>query len=239
MSLITLDGIGKSYGEGETKFDALKGISFNIKPGEFVSIVGPSGSGKSTLLHILGLLDRQSSGTYEFEGKAVREYSDDELARFRNKKIGFVFQTFNLLPRTSTLDNVMLPLVYSEIPETEWKNRAHAAIDIVGLMHRLDHTSLELSGGERQRVAIARALVNEPSVIFADEPTGNLDSKSGRAVMDTLQALNERGHTIIVVTHEKYTSNYADRILSLFDGELVSDVPVPESEKTTNANFMK
>lgn len=233
MSLIKVEKVEKIYEEGEVKIPALRGDSFIIEKGEFVAIMGPSGSGKSTLLHILGFLDRPSKGEYFFQGKLMSQYNDDELARIRNEKMGFIFQTFNLLPRTNVLDNVKLPLYYSRIKESLWDEKAKKAIEMVGLSHRLKHDRSQLSGGERQRVAIARALVNEPDVIFADEPTGNLDSKSGQAVMDIIQNLNEKGHTVIMVTHEKYTSEMAKRIIGLRDGLIESD------EKVFNRHFAK
>ena len=224
MPLIEVRNLGKTYRDEGGETPALNGVSFGINEGEFVAIMGPSGSGKSTLLHILGFLDRQSSGDYRFDGKTIDEHSDVELARVRNKKMGFVFQMFNLLPRTSVLDNVKLPLLYSSVPEREWDGLAAKAIEAVGLSHRIRHESSQLSGGEKQRVAIARALVNNPKVIFADEPTGNLDSKSGQRIMEIIQGLNEeRGHTIVLITHETYTAEHAERLLRLKDGELVSD----------------
>ncbi|HDJ30500.1 MAG TPA: ABC transporter ATP-binding protein [bacterium] len=202
---------------------ALDGVSFVIKEGEFVAIVGPSGSGKSTLMHIMGFLDRPTSGVYKFRGKSIDELDDDQLARIRNKEMGFVFQSFNLLPRTTVLDNVKLPLLYSGIAREQQDRMAREALEKVGLSHRLFHYPNQLSGGEQQRVAIARAIVNHPSVIFADEPTGNLDSKSGQQIMDILQNLNDQGHTIILVTHEKYTAQMAKRIIQLKDGRIVDD----------------
>ncbi|MCD6177840.1 ABC transporter ATP-binding protein [bacterium] len=202
---------------------ALDGVSFLIKEGEFVAIVGPSGSGKSTLMHIMGFLDRPTSGVYKFRGKSIDELDDDQLARIRNKEMGFVFQSFNLLPRTTVLDNVKLPLLYSGIAREQQDRMAREALKKVGLSHRLFHYPNQLSGGEQQRVAIARAIVNHPSVIFADEPTGNLDSKSGQQIMDILQNLNDQGHTIILVTHEKYTAQMAKRIIQLKDGRIVDD----------------
>ena len=202
---------------------ALDGVSFNIKEGEFVAIMGPSGSGKSTLMHIMGFLDRPSSGTYKFKGKSIDELTDDELARVRNKQMGFVFQSFNLLPRTTVLDNVKLPLVYAGLSSELEDKMTKEALEAVGLSHRISHFPNQLSGGERQRVAIARAIVNNPSVIFADEPTGNLDSKSGQQIMNTLQKLNNQGHIIILVTHEKYTSEMAKRVIQLKDGKVASD----------------
>jgi len=224
MALIDATDIGKTYeGEG-IETHVLKGITFSVDKGEFVAIMGPSGSGKSTLLHIIGFLDRQSKGSYKFDGKSMDDYSKDEIAHVRNRKMGFVFQAFNLLPRTSVLDNVKLPLIYSSKNESEWDDIAKGAIDSVGLSHRLHHEPSQLSGGEKQRVAIARALVNNPEIIFADEPTGNLDSKSGKLIMETLQELNEdKGHTIILITHETYTAEHAGRIIRLLDGEIAED----------------
>jgi len=226
MSLIEVKDLEKIYGEGDSATPALNGVSFNINAGEFVAIMGPSGSGKSTLLHILGFLDRQTKGAYLFDSKSIDDYSDEDLAAVRNKKMGFVFQSFNLLPRTSVLENVKLPLVYSGIKESLWKDMVMKAILRVGLAHRLDHEPSELSGGEKQRVAIARALVNDPPVIFADEPTGNLDSKSGQAIMQILQKLNDEGRTVILITHETYTAENAGRIIKFRDGRIDSDLQV-------------
>ena len=222
-----------------TKTEALRGVSVEIKKGEFVAIMGPSGSGKSTLLQILGLLDNHTDGTYIFSGKDVGSYNQEEIARMRNEKMGFVFQAFNLLPHASVLDNVKLPLMYSNIPEEEWDVRAQEAVIDVGLEHRMYHQATQLSGGEKQSVAIARALVNDPEVIFADEPTGNLDSKSGEAVIDIIQKLNtEMGHTIILITHETYTAEYAQRIIRLHDGQILSDEKVV-NRKTKADDFIK
>jgi putative ABC transport system ATP-binding protein len=231
--LIEIKNLEKVYEDnpGAPATRVLNGINLSIKQGEFVAIMGPSGSGKSTLLHILGLLDRESSGTYLFQEKKTGDYSDDELARTRNRSLGFVFQAFNLLPRVSVLENVMLPLTYSNVPETEWKKRAEDAIEAVDLSHRKDHEPSELSGGEKQRVAIARAIVTDPDVVFADEPTGNLDSKSGERIMEIIQSLHERGKTIILITHETYTSEYAERIIKLFDGKIESDTAVVNRRK--------
>ncbi|MFH0806547.1 MAG: ABC transporter ATP-binding protein [Candidatus Brennerbacteria bacterium] len=238
MLLIEARELSKTYVDDEVVTPALQGVSLDIKKGEFVAIMGPSGSGKSTLLHILGFLDRPSGGTYRFDGRSIDEHSDRELAEVRNKKMGFVFQTFNLLPRTTTLENVKLPLLYSDIPEKKWNHLAEEAVEAVGLTHRIHHESSKLSGGERQRVAIARALVLTPEIIFADEPTGNLDSKSGQAIMSILEQLNRaRGHTIVLITHETYTAEQAERIIHLMDGELVKDEKV--HARRTSAHFVK
>jgi len=224
VSLIKIENLSKIYKSEEVETPALQNVSFSIEKGEFVAIMGPSGSGKSTLLHILGFLDKQTSGKYFFDGKTLDELSDDQMAAVRNQKMGFIFQAFNLLPRTSVLDNVKLPLLYSGIKESEWNKMAESAIESVGLSHRLNYEPAQLSGGEKQRVAIARALVLNPSIIFADEPTGNLDSKSGQTVMEIIQKLNEeKGHTIILITHETYTAEYAGRIMRLRDGKIESD----------------
>lgn len=220
-NLIEVKDLKKDYVNDDVVTKVLHGISFDIRRGEFVAIMGPSGSGKSTLMHILGFLDTPTGGKYYFGGRDVSTLTDDQLAFMRAEHIGFVFQAFNLLPKTSVLDNVMLALLYSDIPVKERKKRALEAIETVGLSHRAQNLSNQLSGGERQRVAVARAIVTRPTVIFADEPTGNLDSKSGLQVMDMLAALNEDlGHTIILVTHETYTAAYAEKIIRLKDGLL-------------------
>ncbi len=238
MALIEAKNLEKIYqGEG-IETPAVCGVSFNISKNEFVAIMGPSGSGKSTLLHILGFLDRHTSGEYRFDGKTIDDYSEDEVAHVRNKKMGFVFQMFNLLPRTSVLENVRLPLVYSGIKEAEWNDIAQKAIESVGLSHRINHDSSQLSGGEKQRVAIARAVINNPQIIFADEPTGNLDSKSGGQVMDLIENLHREGHTIILITHETYTAGYAERIIRLKDGLIESD-EVVRSQHHVNGHFIK
>lgn len=225
MALIEIKNLGKSYQTDEVETHALRDVSFDVKKGEFIAIVGPSGSGKSTLLHLLGFLDRPTSGLYKFEGKNILDYSENELAQIRNKKIGFVFQAFNLLPRTSILENVKLPLMYSDIPEKEWEDRALKAIEAVNLSHRKFHDPARLSGGERQRTAIARALINDPEIIFADEPTGNLDTKTGKSIMEIFENLNKKdGHTLILITHEKEIADYADRIIKIKDGEVEYDV---------------
>lgn len=221
--MIEVKNLKKEYKDDLVITTALNGVSFLIESGDFVAIMGPSGSGKSTLMHIMGFLDRPSSGVYKFEGQKMDDLIDDELAYIRNEKMGFVFQFFNLLPRTSVFNNVGLPLTYTKISSHEKEQRIKKAIDSVDLSHRITHMPNQLSGGEQQRVAIARAIVNHPSVIFADEPTGNLDSKSGQQVMEILQGLNEKGHTIILVTHEQYTSEMAKRVIKLKDGEVISD----------------
>jgi putative ABC transport system ATP-binding protein len=238
MALIELKNIEKIYYDEDVETHVLRGVSFDINAGEFVAIMGPSGSGKSTLLHILGFLDRHTKGEYRFEGKTIDDYSDEELAHIRNKKMGFIFQAFNLLRRTTVLENVKLPLLYSGIKESKWDEMAKLAIESVGLSHRLGHEPSQLSGGEQQRVAIARALVNNPEVIFADEPTGNLDSKSGKAVMDILQKLNEeKGHTIVLITHETNTAQHAKRIIRVHDGVIENDDLV--RQRLTNGEFVK
>jgi len=231
MSLIEIKDLKKSYIYEETETPALRGVTFNINKGEFVAIMGPSGSGKSTLLHILGFLDLASGGEYRFDSKTIGDYTSREMARVRNEKIGFVFQAFNLLPRVSVLENVKLPLLYANIKERLWEEKARFAIESVGLSHRARHEAYRLSGGEKQRAAIARALVNDPQVIFADEPTGNLDSKSGETVMEILDKLNKEGHTIVLVTHENDIAAYSRRILRIRDGKLESDVRDPASAR--------
>jgi len=227
--MINLSKISKIYSSGESEPTvALDGIDLDVAEGEFLAIMGPSGSGKSTLMHIIGLLDKPTSGSYKFDGHRVNYENDDHLADLRNEKIGFIFQAFNLLPRTTVLDNVNLPLQYTRgraIPSPE---KIKEALDSVGMGHRINHFSNQLSGGEKQRVAIARALINNPKVIFADEPTGNLDSKSGQQIMAILQKLNNEGRTIILVTHETFAAESAKRIIRLKDGHLVSD------DKVTN-----
>lgn len=239
MSLFTVKNLKKTYYGVTTDTHVLKGLDFTIDEGEFVSIMGPSGSGKSTLLHILGFLAEHTTGEYWFNGRQFAEHTDDEVARIRNTEMGFVFQSFNLLPRQSVFENVQLPLLYSGRPESEWRSRVEKVIDIVGLTHRLDYETYKLSGGEKQRTAIARALVNNPKVIFADEPTGNLDSKTGQAVMQTLQRLHdELGHTIILITHETFTAEHADRMIYLVDGQIERDAPV-KNRRNANVGFTK
>lgn len=221
--MIEVNNLEKVYQNEEVVTNVLHGLSFRIEKGEFVSIMGPSGSGKSTLMHILGLLDRPTGGNYFFDNKDTRKMDDNQLATLRNEGIGFVFQSFNLLPRTTVLDNVKLPLSYSR-KKVDADQKARAVLESVGLGHRIEYFTNQISGGEKQRVAIARALVNDPSVIFADEPTGNLDSKSGIQVMEILQKLNNLGNTIILVTHETYTAEHAKRIIKIKDGEIVDDL---------------
>jgi putative ABC transport system ATP-binding protein len=236
MALFEAVDLEKTYFGDLTDTKVLHGLSFTIERGEFVSIMGPSGSGKSTLLHILGFLDKATGGTYSFNGRQHDDYGEDEVARVRNKEMGFVFQAFNLLPRASVYENVALPLMYSKVPEREWRDRITRVVELVGLSHRSDFEAYKLSGGEKQRVAIARALVNEPDVIFADEPTGNLDSRSGQAVMETLQRLHDEfGHTIVLITHETATAEHAERILFVRDGNIERDEKVANRRIATQA----
>ncbi len=223
MSLITIKNLSKIYHTEAGETTAVNNVSLSIEPGEFVSIMGPSGSGKSTLMHILGLLDRPSSGTFLLEGKDITTLTEDELAEARNTTIGFVFQAFNLLPKTSCYENVELPLLYSSQKKGTHREKIENVLRAVGMSHRAEFLSNQLSGGEKQRVAIARALVNSPSLVFADEPTGNLDSKSGAAVMKILQKLNDEGVTIVLVTHEKNTALHGKRMLRMQDGQLIED----------------
>lgn len=240
MDLIRIENLTKEYVNDGVATPVLHGVSFTVPKGQFLAIMGPSGSGKSTLMQILGFLDAPTGGRYFFDDQDVSTLSDDDYARFRGEKIGFIFQAFHLLPKTSVIENVKLPLLYSDVPAGERDAMAKKALEVVGLGHRLQNLSNQLSGGERQRVAIARALVRNPSVIFADEPTGNLDSKSGKAVMDMLLELNmKHGHTIILVTHETYTSEYAERILTLRDGLILSDKKVENRRKLGDDAILK
>jgi len=229
--MIECKNITKTYKSGEVEIHALKNLSFKINDGEFVAIIGPSGSGKSTLMYILGCLDTPSSGEYIFAGKNVSKLSDDELAEFRKNKIGFVFQMFNLLPRTTVLRNVMLPLIYAGVSPQKREEKAKNALTVSAFPQEFwHHFSNQLSGGMQQRVAIARALVNDPQLILADEPTGNLDSKTGDIVINTLVDLNRKGHTLVIVTHELYIAKYAKRIIALKDGEIIEDATVEKSK---------
>ena len=224
--VIAIDGITKEYDMGAETVHALRGVSLNIHRNEYLAIMGPSGSGKSTLMNMLGCLDTPTTGHYEFNGNDVAHMEDDELADIRNREIGFVFQTFNLLARSDALRNVELPLIYAGIPVHERRERAAEVLESVGLGNRMHHRPNELSGGQRQRVAIARALVNRPSIILADEPTGNLDSKTGVEIMALFEALYEAGNTLIVVTHEEDIARHARRIVRLRDGVIESDLAV-------------
>ena len=224
MALIETRDLWKTYQMGDEEIHALRGVSISIERGEYVAIMGPSGSGKSTLMNLIGCLDTPSKGTYLLNGKEVSQMNDNELARIRNEEIGFVFQTFNLLPRATALHNVELPLVYAGISKKARLEQAKAAIDKVELTHRMNHKPNELSGGQRQRVAIARALVNNPSILLADEPTGNLDSKTGVEIMGLFARLHQGGNTIIVVTHEADIAAYAHRVIAIRDGQVERDV---------------
>jgi putative ABC transport system ATP-binding protein len=227
--VIELQDITKVYQMGEVEVHALRGVSLQVEKGEILTIMGPSGSGKSTMMNIIGCLDQPTDGTYLLEGKDVGHLHDDDLAAIRNRRIGFVFQTFNLLARTTALQNVTLPLIYAGVGRVERRDRAREALEAVGLGHRLDHMPTELSGGQQQRVAIARALANNPSIILADEPTGNLDSESGADVMAVLQGLNrERGMTVVLVTHDPMIARHTERIIHLHDGQITHNEIVEE-----------
>jgi putative ABC transport system ATP-binding protein len=223
--LIDIRDITKVYEMGEEKVHALSGVTLGVQKGEYVAIMGPSGSGKSTLMNLIGCLDTPTSGSYILNGREVATMTDDELAAIRNQEIGFVFQTFNLLPRTTALQQVELPLVYSGLPRKERRDRAVKALEAVGLADRMTHQPNELSGGQRQRVAIARALINNPSILLADEPTGNLDSQTGVEIMALFDQLNGRGNTIVLVTHEEDIAAHARRIVRLRDGKVLQDAP--------------
>ena len=223
MSLFSLKDVSRDYVNGEVVTRALRGVSVEIKKGEFLAIMGPSGSGKSTMMHILGFLDTHTGGEYFFDGKDVSGLTETELAKLRQDSVGFVFQAFNLLSKSTVSQNIMLPLVYGDLTIAERKKRVVGAIEAVDMTHRSKHYSNQLSGGEKQRVAIARALVNNPSVIFADEPTGNLDTKTGTQILELLAELHSEGHTIVMVTHEEEAAEYASRILRLRDGLMESD----------------
>ncbi len=221
--LIKTEDVWKIYKMGKVQVEALRGVSLEVERGEYLAIMGPSGSGKSTLMNILGCLDTPSKGKYYLEGKDVSSLNDDELSLLRNKKIGFVFQSFHLLPRTPAIHNVELPLIYAGLAKKERRKRAERALEMVGLKDRMWHRPNELSGGERQRVAIARAIVNQPSILLADEPTGNLDSRSGEEIMGIFEELHRQGNTIIVVTHDHNIAARTERIVKLKDGRILSD----------------
>ena len=239
MPLIEVKNLSKVYKDNGIETVGLDNVDLKIDKGEFVAITGPSGSGKSTLLQVLGCLDRPTSGSYFVDGKSLEKFSDNELAYIRNHLMGFVFQAFNLLPRLSVLDNVKLPLIYSGIKEPERTQMAQKMVELVGLTHRSDYLTSRLSGGQKQRVAIARALVNNPKIIFADEPTGNLDSKSGEVILDFFQKLNNWGHTVIVVTHESYVAQSAKRIIKINDGKIISDSLVEDRKVVGRGEAVK
>ena len=230
--LIQIENIEKMYEMGATQVHAIRGITLRIEDNEYLSIMGPSGSGKSTLMNIHGCLDTPTKGAYLFRGEAIQDMNDDQLAAIRNREIGFVFQTFNLLPRANALHNVELPLIYDGTPARQRKQRAVDALEAVGLADRAHHRPSEMSGGERQRVAIARALVNNPSLILAEEPTGNLDSNTGEEIMRIFEKIHDRGNTIILVTHEKYIADYSRRTIHLLDGKIEREERVRGSLNT-------
>lgn len=232
MTLIETKNLWKTYIMGSEKVHALRNVTISIQKGEYVAIMGPSGSGKSTLMNLIGCLDTPSQGEYKLNGKLVSTMNDDELAGIRNREIGFVFQTFNLLPRASALHNVELPLIYNSSASSDRQQLAEAALAKVELSDRMHHKPTELSGGQRQRVAIARALVNNPSLLLADEPTGNLDSKTSLEIMKLIDDLHRAGNTIIIVTHERDIAKHAHRILSILDGEIATDEIIPENMRT-------
>ena len=237
--LIQVKNLEKDYLSGDVVTPVLRGVSFDIAPGEFVAIMGPSGSGKSTLMHVLGFLDHATRGTFVFEDRDVSGLTEGDLAVMRRDNVGFVFQAFFLLPELTVLENVMLPLSYRKMSESDRRMKAEAALESVGLSHRTNYLATRISGGEKQRVAIARALVGEPAVIFADEPTGNLDSKSGTQVMEILEKLNAQGRTIILVTHELDTAEHARRIIRLKDGVIVDDTQVLNHRSTRDGSELR
>lgn len=229
--MINVKNISKVYKTDTIETTALSDISFEIKKGEFVAIMGPSGSGKSTLMHILGALDKPSSGNYILDNQEVSKLTDDELAKIRNEKIGFVFQAFNLIPRTTAIKNVMLPMRYGAIPEKERHEKARKYLTLVGLSDRMEHTANQLSGGQQQRVAIARALTMNPAILLADEPTGNIATAQAKEIMDIFQNINNEGHTIIMITHEPDIANHAKRIIHIRDGKIVKDESIKNQKK--------
>jgi putative ABC transport system ATP-binding protein len=221
--MIEVKKVSKIYKTGEVELKALNRVSFKVKKGEFVAIMGPSGSGKSTLMHIIGALDKPTNGEYLLDGQNVENLNEDELADIRNQKIGFVFQFYNLLPRTTALKNVMIPMMYGGVKKEKREKKAKKYLEMVGLKDRIDHTPNQLSGGEQQRVAIARALAMNPSIILADEPTGNIATKQAIEIMEIFQDLNEQGHTILMITHEKEIAEYAKRVIKIRDGKIIKD----------------
>jgi putative ABC transport system ATP-binding protein len=229
--IISATNIQKIYNTGTVETVALGGVSFTIKKGEFVAIMGPSGSGKSTLMHILGALDTPTAGSYILDGEEVGKLTDDELADIRNRKIGFIFQAFNLLPRRTTLQNVMLPMVYAGVPEKDRIERATKYLQLVGLGHRMEHTSNQLSGGQQQRVAIARGLAMNPAILLADEPTGNIASNQAEEIMAIFQKLNDDGHTVVMITHEPDIAAHAKRVIMIKDGKIVGDHKNPKQKR--------
>ncbi|MBI4744562.1 MAG: ABC transporter ATP-binding protein [Actinobacteria bacterium] len=234
VNILEVDELVKTYKLDGVNVEAVRGISFTVKSGEFISIMGPSGSGKSTLMHMIGCLDVPTSGRIIIDGEETKDLNENQLAKLRNQKIGFVFQTFNLLPRATAIRNVELPMIYAGLSISERTKRAREVLERVGLKDRLNHRPNQLSGGQQQRVAIARALVNDPAIILADEPTGNLDSKSGGEVMFILQELHKEGKTVILVTHEQYVAEHAERIVRVLDGKIVSDEKVTDRRKSDN-----